>query len=219
MLRPGPRELLKFCAGASHVYALDAKTFPADSRVAAKDDWTLGWKAGDPYLGVAALDAMTIKTRMPFFAEDPRARRAEYTFAYVLILKRTSPNKTIHDVIRIVSLDDAKLVLAPTKVRYGYEDGTSEELAWTSGKHPRPPGKPDALKAPQFGGGDDRDYGEDKPGAPLAVDAGAPAASDAGPSAAATPEAGSPWPMRLVLGALVAAAGVALGMRARKKGR
>ena len=219
VLRPGPRELLKFCAGSSHVYALDAKAFPADERVAAKDDWTLGWKAGDRYLGVLALDAMTIKTRMPFFASDPRARRADYTFAYVLVLRRASPIKAIHDVLRIESLDARKLVVAPMKVRYGYEDGTSEELAWTAGKHPRPPGKPDALKSPVFGGGaDDQDYGEGDAAAPLVADAAA--ANGAEPSVAppaAPSSSGSPWPMRTVLGGLVVAAVAALGFRARRK--
>ena len=222
-LRPGPHELLKFCGHTAHVYALDAKTFPTDARAADKDNWVLGWKTGDKYLGVAALDAMTIQARMPFFASDPRARRADYAFQYVQILRKTSPIATIHDVLRIASLDAWHLVVAPVKVRYGYADGTSEEVAWAAGKHPYPPGKPDALRSPVFGSGgaEDTDFGEGDAAAPAAGDASAPAAVDAGANVAAMvsppSEPSSPWPLRLVLGGLVLGAAIALGLRGRSK--
>jgi hypothetical protein len=212
VLEPGRRELLKYCAASSRVYALDAKAYPTDERVADKDDWALAWTKGKSYLGVKAIDAMTIKDRVPFFAS---ARHSDYAFAYVVILRHTSPIKAIHDVLTIKSVDAGGVVVAPLRVRYTYEGGKSEELAWSGGKHPRPPGDPDALKQPQFG---DPDAEVD-----LAADADAArrAEADAGPSVVAAPTPGDPpstWPVRVGIGALLVGLGLGIAMGLRRKG-
>ena len=210
VLKPGPHELLRFCGESAHIYALSAAAFPTDTRVAKEDNWGLGLKSGQTYAGVAALESMTVDERIPFFASDPRVRRASYPIAYILVLRESSPLKTIHDVLRIESLDASHVVIAPVKVRYGYEDGTSEELAWTGGKHPRPPGKPDAL----LGFGKDAvDYGDGDASAPPVRP---PFTSEASSSTGA-PAPSGPWPMRLVVGGLLLAIGVALGRRLRSR--
>ena len=205
VLGPGTHDLLKYCARAGRVYALDAKAFPTDKRMAEEDDWRLGLTKGHEYFGVQALDKMTIKERVPFFAA---ARRADYAFEYVLVLRQGSPITAIHDVLTIKSIDAKTMEIAPSKVEYTYVDGKREELAWTSGKHPRPPGKPDALRAPSFGDDEDEDLAADAP-----IEG-----KDAGLSSPAiVPTPPSPWPSRVGFAAIVVGVGAGIGFSVRRK--
>lgn len=105
VLGPGPHELLSYCGRSSRVYALDAKDYPADRRVAAEDEWTLSWKRGEPYGGVRALDAMTPRACVPFFA---KARKATFEFPRIAVLRRSSPINAVHDVFTVRALEDAR---------------------------------------------------------------------------------------------------------------
>lgn len=217
VLSEGAHELLRYCAATARVYALSAAKFPTESHVGAEDDWRLGRKVGERYLVVPAIDALTLKARVPFFAN---ARHAAYPFEFLSVLRRDSPIRSVHDVLTVRALDDTRLELGPRAVTYGYADGGAGTLPWTSGKHPRPPGQPDALKAPRFGFGDtdgaaDLDYGADLVLAP----ADAANLPDAAPSLAPPPPADGPWPPRLGVAAIVVALGAALALASRLNGR
>lgn len=199
VLEPGPRQLLRYCAGTARVYALDAKAFPTDTRVAPDDDWILGWKKGQRYAAVRALDAMTLRERVPFFA---KARKADFAFPYVAILRRTSPIASVHDVFTVRALDDARFEIAPVRVRYELVRGAREEIAWTAGERPPPrTGGARALEVPKLGLFDsDRDGDDDAREDADVADAGAAPVALA-PASGTGAAARLPW--RSVLASVV----------------
>lgn len=158
---PGPHELLGKCSAPARVYALDAKRFPVQRRVATEGDWQLGDESGKPYGFVPALDAMTTPARIPFFA---KARKAEMKVPMVIFVHRKSPIAAVHDVLTVRALDAEHFELAPVSAQYELVTGAREAVAWTEGPRPPPPTGGAAALATEgrglFGGDEeDENYG------------------------------------------------------------
>ena len=147
----------RYCAETMRLYALPAARFATASQVVMEDRWTLGVKKGDTITHVPALDAIDLKARMAFLAEDESVARSSRGLDVVLLVRTTvSSLKAVHDVLRVERVEGAAVDLVPKRARYTYMDGVTEEVPYTSGTRPSP-SRPGALARPgtSFFGEDD----------------------------------------------------------------
>lgn len=140
-------DVLKYCGHTMRLYGLPRGAFPPSSRTATRDDWTLGLKEGDATQILPALDAIDLKERIKFFAEDRRLARSDFRFSIVITVPDASPLAAVHDILRVEGVTDGALRVAPRVARYTYKDGAREEIAYRDRARPLP-SRPKALEDP-----------------------------------------------------------------------